>query len=109
MILELAGLMKGCLSKKQKIDVNILSGGKETRSYRISGEKIKKVLGFEPRISIYYAVNEIYDVLQQGIYNDFSNPIYYNIEWMKLLADKKTPHPFNSPLHEMERGVRRTR
>ena len=123
MILELAGLMKGYLDKKQKIDVEMLTGQKESRSYRISGEKLKKVLGFEPKIGIGDAVNEIYGALQQGRFTDFSNPIYYNIEWMKLLAEKKTPHPFNSPallasmrrgpadrpLHEMERGVQRTR
>jgi len=94
MVLELAGLMKGYLEKKQKIDVDILTGQKESRSYRISGEKIKKVLGFEPKISIEDAVNEIYGALQKGRYTDFSNPIYYNIEWMKLLADRsKNPKP----------------
>jgi nucleoside-diphosphate-sugar epimerase len=88
MILELAGLMKGYLDKKLKIDVDILKGQKESRSYRISGEKIRKVLGFQPKISIGDAANEIYDALQQGRFTDFSNPIYYNIEWMKLLAQK---------------------
>ena len=88
MVLELAGLMKGYLDKKQKIDVEILTGQKESRSYRISGEKIRKVLGFEPKIGIGDAVNEIYGALQLVRFTDFSNPIYYNIEWMKLLAEK---------------------
>ena len=88
MILELAGLMKGYLDKKQKIEVEVLTGQKESRSYRISGEKIRKVLSFEPKIGIGDAVNEIYSALQQGRFTDFSNPIYYNIEWMKLLAQK---------------------
>ncbi len=88
MILELAGMMKGYLDKKQKVEVEILSGAKESRSYRISGEKIKKVLGFEPETSIEDAVNEIYSALLQGRYADFENPIYYNIKWMKLLAER---------------------
>ena len=88
MILELAGLMKGYLDKKQKIQVEVLSGAKESRSYRISGEKIKRVLGFEPTYGIEDAANEIYSALQRGNYTDFDNPIYYNIAWMKLLADK---------------------
>jgi nucleoside-diphosphate-sugar epimerase len=88
MILEIAGLMKGYLGKKQKIEVEVLSGSKESRSYRVSGEKIKRVLGFEPRSGMEDAVNEIYSALMQGRYTDFENPIYYNIEWMKLLADR---------------------
>jgi nucleoside-diphosphate-sugar epimerase len=88
MILELAGLMKGHLDNKHKIEVEVISGAKETRSYRISCEKIKKVLGFEPKESIKDAVNEIYSALLRGHYTDFDNPIYYNIEWMKLLAEK---------------------
>jgi len=33
-------------------------------------------------------VNEIYAALLRGHCTDFDNPIYYNIEWMKLLAEK---------------------
>jgi nucleoside-diphosphate-sugar epimerase len=88
MILELAGVMKAYLHKKKKIEVDVVSGEKESRSYRISGEKMKKVLGFEPRLSIGDAVNEIYSAVLMGRYADFENPIYYNIKWMKLLAEK---------------------
>jgi len=88
MILELAGLMKAYFNKDRKIEVDILPGAKESRSYRISGEKIKKVLGFEPKIGIGDAVNEICCALRQGQFTDFSNPVYYNIEWMKLLAER---------------------
>ncbi len=88
MILELAGLMKGYLDKKQRIEVEVLSGAKESRSYRVSGENIKKVLGFETKFGIEDAVNEIYSALLLGLYTDFENPIYYNIEWMKLLAER---------------------
>ncbi len=88
MILELAGVMKAYLHKKKRIEVDVVSGEKESRSYRISGKKMKKILGFEPRISIGDAVNEIYSAVLQGRYADFENPIYYNIKWMKLLAEK---------------------
>lgn len=86
MILELAGLMKGYLDKRRKVQVEVLSGSKESRSYRISGEKMKQVLGFEPKESIGSAANEMYDAILKGKYSDFDNPIYYNIEWMKRMA-----------------------
>jgi nucleoside-diphosphate-sugar epimerase len=89
MILELAGLMKGYLDKKQKIKVDVMSGARESRSYRISGEKIKRVLGFEPKGSIKRSVNGIYAALLQGRYTDFENPIYYNLQWMKKLSEKE--------------------
>ncbi len=89
MILELAGVMKAYLNNKQKIDINVISGERESRSYRISGEKMKKVLGFEPKVGIGAAVAEMHASLLQGRNADFDNPIYYNIEWMKLLAQKQ--------------------
>lgn len=88
MILELAGVMKAYLHKKQKIEVDVISGERESRSYRMSGKKMKKILGFEPKITIGDAVNETYSALLQGRYSDFENPIYYNIAWMKLLAER---------------------
>lgn len=88
MILELAGVMKAYLNKKVRIEVDVISGERESRSYRISGKKMKKVLGFEAEIGIGDAVDEIYAALLRGHCADFENPIYYNIEWMKLLAER---------------------
>lgn len=69
------------------VKVNILTGAKESRSYRISSEKTKKVLGFEAKHSVEEAVLEILSLLKEDKYTDFSNPIYYNINWMKYLVD----------------------
>ncbi len=98
MILELAGVIKACLDKKQKIKVDVRSGARESRSYRISGEKMKRVLGFEPKGSIERSVEQIYAALQLGKYTDFENPIYYNIQWMKLLAAKASPVKMNGKI-----------
>lgn len=54
------------------------------RSYRVSGEKLKKVLGISPEIGIFPSVHAIWDKFDKEINIDFDNPIYYNIEWMKL-------------------------
>ncbi|MFH1826369.1 MAG: SDR family oxidoreductase [bacterium] len=85
-ILELSHWIAEIIKAQKKVDVEVLFGTKESRSYRVSGEKLKKVLGFEPLITVEQAVKEIWKILRSGRYTDFSNPIYYNIEWMKLLV-----------------------
>ena len=86
-ILELGHWIREIIKPYKKVEVEVLFGTKESRSYRVSGEKIKDVLGVEPKVSIEAAVLEIWEILRTGRYSDFSNPIYYNIEWMKLLTD----------------------
>ncbi|MEE8638738.1 MAG: SDR family oxidoreductase [Candidatus Margulisiibacteriota bacterium] len=86
-ILELGHWIRETLKPLKKIEIEVLFGTKESRSYRVSGKKLKKVLGFEPKLSVEEAVKEIWEILRSGRYTDFSNPIYYNIEWMKLLVD----------------------
>jgi len=86
-ILELGHWIKEVLKAYKKIEVEVLFGTKESRSYRVSGDKLKKVMGFEPKVSVEDAVKEIWEILRSGNFTDFSNPIYYNIEWMKLLVD----------------------
>jgi nucleoside-diphosphate-sugar epimerase len=86
-ILELGHWIREIIKPFRKVEIEVLFGTKESRSYRVSGEKIKRVLGFEPKVSVEHAVKEIWDMLRSGRYTDFSNPIYYNIEWMKLLVE----------------------
>jgi len=86
-IFELGHWIQEILKNMKKVEVEVLHGTKESRSYKVSGEKIKKVLGFEPKISVADSAREIFEVLKSGRYTDFSNPIYYNIDWMMLLSD----------------------
>ena len=86
-ILELAHWVKEILRDKKDVDVEVVFGTSEYRSYRVSGLKMEKVLGFKPQRSVSDAVKEIYQVLSTGRYTDFANPKYYNIEWMKLLVE----------------------
>lgn len=85
-VLELAHWIKEVLKNKKLIEVdakyNDLSA--RERSYRVSTEKIKKVLGFEAKRGITEGVNEIWSYLERGEYTDFGNPKYYNIKWMEL-------------------------
>jgi nucleoside-diphosphate-sugar epimerase len=87
-ILELAHWLKEALKPalKRDIDIDVQFGKVESRSYRISGRKMKDVLGFEPEHSVEDSALEILSSLQKGKFTDFSNPIYYNIDWMKMLV-----------------------
>lgn len=52
----------------------------EQRSYRISGEKIRK-LGFEPRNGLYNVVDKIWTGLNMGEW-DLTDPIYWSVKWL---------------------------
>lgn len=86
-ILELGHRIKESLRSSRDVRVEVLFGTKESRSYRVSGKKFKKVFGFAPGLTIEAAVLEIWKILSSGQLTDFANPIYYNIEWMKLLVE----------------------
>lgn len=57
------------------------------RSYRVSGEKIVRVMGFQPRVTLEESIGHMVEQIRHHGYTDFSNPRYYNIDWMKLLEE----------------------
>jgi len=57
------------------------------RSYRVSGNKLKRVLDFTPAVTMEEAVKDMVESISQYRYTDFDNPRYYNISWMKLLEE----------------------
>jgi len=86
-IIDLAHRVKFILKENKHIEVEVDYSTREARSYRMSGEKLKKVLGFVPEVSIEESVVHMYGLLEKGFYNDIENPYYYNMPWMKLLLD----------------------
>lgn len=60
---------------------------KGVRSYRVSGAKLGRVLGFRPAVTIEEAVGNLVENIRCYGYTDFDNPKYYNIRWMKLLTE----------------------
>ena len=74
--------LKG-LNPEIEVDYSI----RRDRSYRISCEKIKKVLGWEPKIPVEESVKNMIGKIEEYGYTDFMHPRYYNIEWMKLLNE----------------------
>ncbi len=86
-IMDLAHRVKYLLKDKKNISVEVDYSTGEARSYRMTGEKFKKVLGFVPEVSIEESALFMYNLLEKGMYNDFDNPYYYNLDWMELLMD----------------------
>jgi nucleoside-diphosphate-sugar epimerase len=82
-IIELAEEIKNSLSENLKIEIEKKEQTGIIRSYRVSGEKIKNLLGFRCKISPSLSAKKMYENIISGKYRDFENPIYYNIEWMK--------------------------
>ena len=110
-ISELALRVKEALkSLNIKADINMNYGYSSVRSYRVSGKKLEKVLGFKPIISVEEAVRDMVKKIKEYNYTDFDNPKYYNIKWMKLLeeADKiirVTGTVFEAPYPKLRKVV----
>ena len=87
-ILELAHRARRALAEIGiDVGVDVNYDQVDSRSYKTSGEKITKVLGFSPSVKVEGGVKEIAEVLRNGQYRDFDHPIYYNMRWMKLLVE----------------------
>lgn len=69
------------------IDVRSDYGYRGVRSYRVSAAKIQRVLDFRPKVTVEESVQYMVEQIRAYGYDDFSNPRYYNIQWMRLLEE----------------------
>jgi len=78
---ELANMVKNVIGN----DVNIKKiKSNDDRSYHISSEKIKSILGFKPALTISDAISDLKNVFYEGVLrNPLFNEMYYNITRMK--------------------------
>ena len=60
---------------------------KGVRSYRVSSQKLERVLGVHPVVSVGESVQDMVEKIRRYRYTDFDNPRYYNIRWMKTLEE----------------------
>jgi len=60
---------------------------KGIRSYRMSGAKAERVLGFKPQIEVEESVVHMVREIRQNQCTDWDNPRYYNIRWLKYLEE----------------------
>jgi len=68
---------------RQNIEI-VVEPTNDNRSYHISSEKIKRVLGFQPKHSIGEAVRDLKNAFDQGkIPDPMTDMRYYNIKTMQ--------------------------
>jgi nucleoside-diphosphate-sugar epimerase len=60
---------------------------KGVRNYRVSGEKLYRVLNFRPQVSVEESVRKMVQEIRRGSCADFENPRYYNINWLRMLEE----------------------
>ena len=90
-ISEVAIQIQKALSEKGiECSLNPQYTNKAVRNYRVDNSKMKKLLKLEPQYNILESVGYIVDKIIGNNKTDFDNPIYYNINWMKLLLKFKT-------------------
>ena len=74
--------------EKGKINV-VTTPSDDRRSYHVNSDKIKRVLGFEPKRSIEDAVRDLCRAFRAGkLPNSFEHDGYYNVRTMKKLNAK---------------------
>ncbi len=86
LILDLATRVRDVLwAEGVETNLAVNSDLKDSRSYKVSGEKLVTMTGFQPQWSPEDGVREIAEHLKAGMLRDFDHPIYYNLPWMTLL------------------------
>jgi nucleoside-diphosphate-sugar epimerase len=56
--------------------------GHDLRSYRVSFDRIRSVLGFEPRRTVDDAIGEVGQLIASGVVSDFRNDQFHNAKWL---------------------------
>lgn len=90
LVRDLASVVSKTLKKHFKINPKIIfeNDDKRDRSYSVSGDKAKKILGFVPKVSVEESIVRMVKGIRSAKMTDFGNPIYYNIEWMRPILGK---------------------
>lgn len=87
-IVDVAKQVKKVVSKHIPVKLIIDKRIIETRSYKVSDRKISRILGYKAQEKLTDTVKELIKKIKLNKKDDFNNPNYYNIEWMKLHYQK---------------------
>jgi nucleoside-diphosphate-sugar epimerase len=87
-ISELALRVREALRQENvECDIRVDYGYKGVRSYRVSTHKINRTLLFRTKVSVEESAQDMVEKIRRYHYDDFDNPRYYNIRWMRLLEE----------------------
>lgn len=84
---EIAKHVQKALDGTPRIKIDRIQDFLNDRSYKVSGQKLGKVLGIRAKISIEDSVKNMVKNIKKFGYLDFEHPKYYNISWMMTLAE----------------------
>ncbi len=91
-IKDIALLVKRVVEEEfpEKGDIGIeTTTSDDNRSYHINSDKVKRVLGFQPKYSIEYAVRELCKAFKEGkLPSSFEDDAYFNVRRLKRLHAK---------------------
>jgi nucleoside-diphosphate-sugar epimerase len=79
-VMELAQMIQGELDGD--VDIRVVPTD-DDRSYHLSSDKVKRILGFEPQRPLQRAVRDLREAYEQGRIPDWDKPWYRNVAWMK--------------------------
>jgi nucleoside-diphosphate-sugar epimerase len=82
-VLSIAERIRDALGGEIPIEAK---GIHDARSYRVSSAKIRRALGFEPRLGIEEAVADLRAAYERGEIGDPAEARYHNIKWLKERA-----------------------
>jgi hypothetical protein len=74
------------LKPLKKVEVEVDYSTFNTRSYRVSGERVQAELGVKPLMGVKESVEHMVKQIHQYNQTDFYSPRHYNIEWMTMLS-----------------------
>jgi nucleoside-diphosphate-sugar epimerase len=85
-ILDLAQRVVAALkSEGYTCDLEVNRDREDSRSYKVSGEKLARYTGFRPALTPEVGALGILSALKAGRFTDFDHPAYYNMPWLTLL------------------------
>ena len=68
----------------EKTDKQIIKGALDSRDYKVSFEKARRIIGFTPQKNVKQAIMDIKNAIDQGELKHFENKAYYNVEMAKI-------------------------
>jgi nucleoside-diphosphate-sugar epimerase len=71
----------------ESAEVGMASGRREECSYRVSSDKIKRVLGFSASTTVEESVAHMLREIKAAHFTDFDNARYCNIKWIQQLLE----------------------
>lgn len=79
----------------EEIDIEMRPPRHDERSYHVSSEKIKRILGLTPERTIAQAISDIKRAYEQGLWSNPEEIIYHNLKRVKKLIELKNIEDLN--------------